>query len=455
MAEAPVNALRGAYVHQVVGAAAGRQSAQQTTGAVAEGQHSELKIKHLHQGREHLGPGQHLAEKMFAQQAHFGCCAPFQRGRRFDHWLNFRRQKSGLLVAKNSRADGQPEWNIVIAAGTGDGFVESRARLMFKSWFQHLLPGQLAFFVSDKDDDEMPMFVLPKQKKGGSGYHQFQTRMLEFVTLMAVKPPVSYNWLLLADDDTFVHPRVLAQVLIDYEPRAKTPLMIGQSSGCNTMCGGAGILLNRATTAKMALGMPDERAAFSKVTWYDSSLSQLIEGRFGVRHVEDIRFHASPKLDHGGKEPFATLHYIKDAAAVGKWEKVISSEEPVVQSFFQQVIDMESQLRNDLERNPVEKLKHSEVVQLVQNHQHGQACLRRTKVAEQRIGLALDQQMTENQRRQVAQQLENDAEKIYGKKVDELKYELNNRLARAQHHHETFTSFKACAFLLDKCDHYA
>eukprot|EP00747_Dinoflagellata_sp_TGD_P163263 gnl/TRDRNA2_/TRDRNA2_181751_c0_seq1.p1 gnl/TRDRNA2_/TRDRNA2_181751_c0~~gnl/TRDRNA2_/TRDRNA2_181751_c0_seq1.p1 ORF type:complete len:683 (+),score=106.18 gnl/TRDRNA2_/TRDRNA2_181751_c0_seq1:93-2141(+) len=264
------------------------------------------------------------------------CCALWEKGVAFDSWVAARREASGGRWGPNMT---NPDpWSAVVISGTFEGAYSNRAAPMFHTWFQRLLPGMLALFHSESDDPkgELPLLFLRLENYPAyardisgdlAGYMRYQHRTMEMLFLMAVAPPVEYNWYLLNDDDNFVIPKGLGRLLDGRDPE-EASVLANQLSGCIGICGGAGILFSRGVTRLLAEQMPEIRQSYpERVDYVDTCISTVVEQHARMHPENASQFmHPGlpldfPNLGYEALMDSATFHYVvnEDAQTSSEW----------------------------------------------------------------------------------------------------------------------------------------
>eukprot|EP00747_Dinoflagellata_sp_TGD_P061924 gnl/TRDRNA2_/TRDRNA2_152746_c0_seq1.p1 gnl/TRDRNA2_/TRDRNA2_152746_c0~~gnl/TRDRNA2_/TRDRNA2_152746_c0_seq1.p1 ORF type:complete len:223 (+),score=19.98 gnl/TRDRNA2_/TRDRNA2_152746_c0_seq1:74-670(+) len=175
-------------------------------------------------------------------------------------------------------------------------------------------------------DDEFPD---KPGKKPMSGYNRYQKRVVEVFMLMAAAPPVDFHWFLYIDDDTFVIPQGLQNLIVGRDPAQ--PYVVGHAA-CLGLCGGAGILLSRGAADSWAEKLPQLRKMIPRAmsnrrfgAYVDITLASMFRA---VLHVKITDAHPNMSSNKPARDEAlsklqsaASYHYICCDATIYSFAK--------------------------------------------------------------------------------------------------------------------------------------
>eukprot|EP00747_Dinoflagellata_sp_TGD_P135845 gnl/TRDRNA2_/TRDRNA2_175489_c1_seq2.p1 gnl/TRDRNA2_/TRDRNA2_175489_c1~~gnl/TRDRNA2_/TRDRNA2_175489_c1_seq2.p1 ORF type:complete len:220 (+),score=17.62 gnl/TRDRNA2_/TRDRNA2_175489_c1_seq2:64-723(+) len=136
--------------------------------------------------------------------------------------------------------------------------------------------------------------------------HRYSRRMVHFLLLMASAPPVYFNWYLLCDDQTFVIPNGLSQLVAS---RTSIDSSVTGHLGCSGMCGAAGILFSYGLTRKLAAPIEKALATMSSRTDYVGIIIKVVKHELGIEPSQ-----AYPMMSGNKPAPHRSLEALQAAA---------------------------------------------------------------------------------------------------------------------------------------------
>ena len=188
------------------------------------------------------------------------------------------------------------------------------------TWGTQVPKGHIAFY-SDQPDHRLPVVALSNVTTYDDAQDRFTYLIMPHA--LARMEALSCNWLVWLDDDTWVWPENLLNLLAAYD--ATKWIWLGQKCprlrGRLAFCGGAGFAMSYPLVAAGACISPACTADARVEVPYDRRMGVCFEKLLGVRVIDRIEFNSQPpqyyETETGKKDrpkgygPAVTFHYLK------------------------------------------------------------------------------------------------------------------------------------------------
>ena len=278
-------------------------------------------------------------------------------------------------MVSNIRDPSKSKKNILYIVRSFEDRYESHLRLQVNSWMQHLHPEYEAILIASQFSDteyaardgvlvNLPngvegSFSAPKCPHNNHGMGLCCQEANALVAAAQERRYSSFDWVFVIDEDVFVSPTILQEVVNDYN---ESDLVSIGTKGCvakeiGGFCGGGGYLISRPAlerTVALTNFMSQYMKVCSNTDFCDIATSSLLETA-NVTTLTDGRFHpwGIPKEEL----PFSNISIFKDESYPGvAYRFILQQRSSLLQN--QVLIPKRSDMFTHL-------LKHPEIVRSI------------------------------------------------------------------------------------------
>jgi len=172
------------------------------------------------------------------------------------------------------------------------------------SWVPKLTDGDSYMFLSSIADP-------PAKVVGWNSLDTYEGCSRKYLDFIKNKSLVDSDWIVFVDDDTFVFPKRIRDMLETYDPTNE--LYIGKLlyGPIPTMSGGAGFCVSKALYAKLHSFVNTRNVILDHI-YSDVTIAQWIQRIPTAIYVWDKRFNSHPHTEEGSIDTALTFHFVTE-----------------------------------------------------------------------------------------------------------------------------------------------
>lgn len=189
--------------------------------------------------------------------------------------------------------------NVLYTILTCDAYYKTRCQWQKDTW---LTQTENHVFLGKQDNPEWNMVGW----NTADNYDSCPIKLMNFVRHYKLKPNI--EWVVIADDDTFIFPKRLEMFLGELDSTRLFYIGTTCNDGCVFMSGGAGFVVSRALFNKLK----EYSLSASDTELHRSKYSDLSFGHWAIacnaEYIPNNRFHGDYKEEYGSTE--ISCHYV-------------------------------------------------------------------------------------------------------------------------------------------------
>ena len=187
---------------------------------------------------------------------------------------------------------------------TCQAYLKTRCQWVRNSWLPKLTDNDSYLFLSSVADDNANVV-------GWNSLDTYQGCSQKYLDFVRGKALTESDWIVFVDDDTFVFPKRIREMLETYDHTNE--LYIGKLlyGPIPTMSGGAGFCVSRALYAKIRTFVTTRNIVLNHI-YSDVSIAQWIQQIPSAIYVWDKRFNSHPHTEEGSVDTALTFHFVTE-----------------------------------------------------------------------------------------------------------------------------------------------
>lgn len=185
---------------------------------------------------------------------------------------------------------------------TCNKYLETRCKWCIDSWLTKLSSNESYLFLSSKPDEKNNIVGWNTP----DNYESCSRKYLEFFRNIKINS----DWIVFVDDDTFVFPNRMRDMLQSYNSNEK--LYIGKLlyGPIPTMSGGAGFCLSQKMFKEIQHYIQHNNIVLDTI-YSDVFVGQMVQKLKGI-YVWNLYFNSHPHHEEGNTKDAITFHYVTE-----------------------------------------------------------------------------------------------------------------------------------------------